>query len=122
MGRFIKVRDFLVHSVDRKDVLNQIVCSDAEEIDLASEDISAEGRAWDFDHRPNLDLFVQRNARAAQFFIALSEHGLGTAQFLQTRDHGKHHFYVPNSAGTENGAQLRFKEVYVLETKANGAP
>ena len=122
MRRLIKVCDLFVHSVDCERILDQIVGSDAEEIDLGCEDIGADGCAWDFNHRANLDLFVQRNARPAQLFMALSEDGLGTSQFLQTRDHGKHDFYVPDSAGTENSAQLRFKNVYVLETKTNSTP
>src|SRR5512132_2385580 len=122
MRRLIKVRDLFVHPVDRKGVLDQIVCSNAEEIDLGCEDIGTNGGAWNFNHRANLTLFAQRNARPTQLFLALSEHGLGAAQFIQTRDHGKHDFYVPNSAGTENSAQLRFKNVYVLETKTNSTP
>src|SRR5205814_4430326 len=122
MRRLIKVRDLFVHSFDCKRILDQIVGSDGEEIDLGCENIRAEGCAWDFNHRANLDLFAQRNARPAQLFMALSEDGLGTAQFLQTGDHRKHDFDVPDSAGTENSAQLCFENVYVLETKTNSTP
>ena len=39
MRRFVKMRNALVHAIDRDGVLNQIVCADAEEIDFAREGI-----------------------------------------------------------------------------------
>src|SRR5947208_15203813 len=97
MRRFIKVCDLFVHSVDCERILDQIVGSDAEEIDHGCEDIGADGCAWDFNHRANLDLFVQRNARPDQLLMPARESGLGTADSSQPEVHGKKDVKVPDS-------------------------
>ena len=44
------------------------------------------------------------------------------AQFVQAGDHREHDFYVADSAGAKNSAQLRFKDVDIFEAKADRAP
>ena len=79
MRRLIKVRELLVHAIYRKCILDQIVRSNTEEIHLGCERVGTDRRAWNFDHRANLDLFPQRDTRPAQFVLTLSEYGLGAA-------------------------------------------
>jgi hypothetical protein len=79
MCRLVKVRDLLVHPIDCKRILNQIVCSDTEKIDLGCQHAGADGCAWDFDHRANFESFGHIHFRAAQFLFALLEHGGCTA-------------------------------------------
>ena len=43
-------------------------------------------------------------------------------QFFQSGNHRKHHLHVADRAGSNNRAQLRLKDVHVLEAKTKGAP
>src|SRR5262245_8831402 len=114
MCRLVKMGQLFVHSIDCKSVLDKIVRSDTEEIDLGCEHVGRDCRARNFDHRANLDLFAYRNARLVQLILALSQHRLGAAQLLQARDHRKHDFYVSYDGSTKDSAQLCLKDVYVL--------
>src|SRR5438128_335761 len=121
MGWFVKIRDPLVHAIDRERVLNQIICSDTEKIDLAREHARGYGGTWDFDHCANLNLFGDVDLRAVQFFLTLGEHGNRATQFIQPGDHREHDFYIADSACAKNRAQLRFKDVDIFEAKADRA-
>jgi hypothetical protein len=57
MGRLVKMGDLLVHAIDRKRILNQVVCTNTEKIDLRCKHACADGGARDFDHRANFDFF-----------------------------------------------------------------
>src|SRR5437870_4723348 len=122
MGRLVKMRDLLVHAIDRKRILNEIVCSNTEKIDLGCEHACADGCAWDLYHRANLESFGHIDFGAAQFLSAFIEHRDRPAQFIQPGDHRKHDFYVADGAGTENSAQLRLEDVYILKTETDRAP
>src|SRR5882724_1720883 len=122
MRRLVKVRDLFIHAIDRKRILNQVVCSDTEKIDLGCEHICTDGCAWDFDHRANLEPLSHINFRAAQFLFTVLEYSDGAPQFIQPRDHGKHDLYVADGTGTQNCTQLRLENLYVLKTKADRAP
>ena len=39
MRRLIKMRNLLIHAINRKRVLNQVICSNTEKIDLAGEHV-----------------------------------------------------------------------------------
>src|SRR5262249_37153398 len=45
-----------------------------------------------------------------------------TAQFIQPGDHRKHDFYIAHDARTQNCAQLRLKDVNILETETDRTP
>ena len=122
MRRLVKIRDLFIYPIDRKRILNEIVCPDTEKIDLACKRACTDGSAWDFDHRANFDSFSHLDLRAAQLLFAFLEHADGAAQFIQPRDHRKHDLDIAHGAGAENGAQLRFENVLILETKPDSAP
>jgi len=76
----------------------------------------------DFNHRANLDLFVQRTPDRRNSSWHSARTALAPRNSSRPEIMGNMIFYVPDSAGTENSAQLRFKNVYVLETKTDSTP
>ena len=70
MRRLVKMRNPLIHSIDRQRVLNQIVRADAEELDLAREHIGRNRSARDFDHRADFDFLADVDLLRAQCFLA----------------------------------------------------
>src|SRR6266851_6030127 len=98
---------------------SQIVRADAEEINLARERVGRNRRARNFDHRADFHL--------ATFFLtnfvpAFVQDRFGVAQFLQTGNHREHDLHVADRTRAQDGAQLSFEDVDVLQTKTNGAP
>ena len=100
--RFIKVRNALVHAIDRNSVLNQIVRADAEKIDVVGEGFRANRRAWNFDHGADLHFGIEWDASGSQFAFAFIHHLERTTQLGFSRNHRKHQFDVTELAGTQN--------------------
>src|ERR1700730_13900550 len=113
------MRDALVHPVDCDCVLDQIVGSNAEEIDFVRKQIGRDCCAWNLNHYAD---FHFRACATTHFLATFFQNLPGAAQFFETGDHRKHDFHVADSACPNNRAKLRFENIDVLETKTNGAP
>src|SRR5438128_2757092 len=113
------MRNAFVHAIDRDGVLNQVVRADAEEINLAREGVGRNRRARNFDHRADFHLAT---FFLANFVPAFVQDRFGVAQFLQTGNHREHDLHVADRTRAQDGAQLSFEDVDVLQTKTNGAP
>ena len=122
MSRRVEMGDAFIHPINRNRVLNQIIRPDAEKIDFPREHVRGNRRARNFDHGAGFHFFSDVDFGSAQFFLALIQDRHRLAQFFQPGNHWEHNFDVANSAGAENGAQLRFEDIDVLETKTDGAP
>ncbi len=122
MGRLIKMADPFVQPVDRNRVLDEIVGTDAEEIDLPREYVGDDRRARDLDHRADFHVLVERDPFVAQLLAALLKDPVGAPQLIHPGDHRVHHAHVSDGAGSQNGAQLGLEDIDPLQTKPNGAP
>ena len=122
MRGLIKMRDPFVHAIDCNRVLNKIVCSNAEEIDLVREHVGGNSGTGNFDHRAHLRLFADIDLRRAQLFLALIQDRYCAPQLIDAGDHREHYFHIAERAGAKNGTQLRFENIDVLQAKTDSAP
>ena len=122
MRWLVQIGDFFIHPVYCQRILNEIVCSDTQKVDLSCERVGTNGGAWNFDHCANFEFVSDLDVRIAQLLFAFVEHGHGAAQFIQAGDHWKHDFHVADGAGSENGAQLGLENVMIPEAKPDGPP
>ena len=118
----VEVGDVLVEAIDGDGILDEVVGADAEEIDLAGEDVGGDGGAGDLDHGADFHLRVEGDALGAQLGAAFLEDHIGAAQLLDAGDHGIHEFDVAGGAGAEDGAELGLEDIDALEAETDGAP
>ena len=115
------MRNALIHAIDSKSVLNQIVRADAEKIDVTGERSRTNRRARNFDHRADLHFGIEWDASRSQFAFAFIHHLEGTSQLGFSRNHRKHQFDIADLARAQNRPQLRFEDLRMFEAKPNGA-
>src|SRR4029077_17099017 len=116
------MRDSFVYAINRDSILNQIVRADAEEIDLAREDVGGDGGARNFDHRAYFRGITKCRSRATQLLFAFGQDGERASQLTHAGKHREHDPHIADGAGPKDSAQLGFKDVDVFETKTNRAP
>ena len=119
VGGLIKMSNVVVSTIDGDGVLDQIVCPDAEEFDFAGEMGRGKRGAGHLDHDSHLDVGIELRAFPPQLATAFVQNGIGAAQFFQARNHRVHHTNVPDRRRSENGAQLRFENLRMLQTIAD---
>jgi len=122
VGGFVEMGDAFVEAIDSDGVLDEVVGTDAEEIDFFGEDVGGDGGAGDFDHGADFHFGIERDAFGAEFGPTLFEEEIGLAEFIDARNHGVHYFDISVGTGAKDGAELGFKNVDVFEAEANGAP
>ena len=112
MRRLVKMRDSLVHSIDRDRVLNQIVRADAEKIDFASQRVRAQCRARDLDHRADFRLVPKFQPVPLQLCLAFLAAPPPRAAIQFTPEIiGNMIFTFPSRARAQDRAQLRLEDV-----------
>ena len=85
MRRLVKMRDALVHPIDRDRVLNEIVRADAEKIDFARERVAPKWPRSEFRSSRRLHVFVERQCpRRFSSLCAFLQHGERAAQLAES--------------------------------------
>src|SRR4029450_7428393 len=108
----IEVADFLVLSVRREGVLDQIVGPDAEEVALAGEVIDRQRRARGLDHRPHGGQRIMRSSLQSQLRAALEAQVSRWGQLRHPGDQWKEDTYGADSGGTVERTELGTKDVW----------
>src|SRR5271165_3236147 len=98
------MRDPLVYAVHGDRVLYQVVCSDAEKIDLSCQGVSDQHSTWYLDHDADLDILLERFTLFTQLGLATLQDLFGLAEFGEARDHWKHHPNVAKRADPQSRA------------------
>ncbi len=114
-------RHLLVGAIDRQRVLDQVVGSDREEVDLLGEGVGHQRCAGDLDHHPDGDLPAELDPLVLQVLHDVVEDHLGLAQLHQRADHGEHDADVALGAGAHDGAQLALEHGDVVQAHADRA-
>src|SRR5271165_342113 len=115
------MRDPLVYAVHGDRALYQVVCSDAEKIDLSCQGVSDQDSTWYLDHDADLDVLLERFAFFTQLGLATLKDLFGLAEFGEARDHWKHHPNVAKRADPQNRAKLRLENIGPVQTKPDRA-
>ena len=111
----VKVGDAFVATVDGHGVLHEVVGADAEEFHFLGKLVGDEGGGGEFDHAADFDVMAVGHLAVDEFFFALFEEGVGAVDFVDLRDHGIHEADVAVGSGAEDGAELGFEELGLVE-------
>ena len=84
--------------------------------------IGDERGGGNFDHRADLQVFVERDFFGAQPGLALFDERVGLVQLVQPGDHRIHHLDVALGAGAEDGAELGAEHFRLGKAEPDCAP
>jgi len=84
--RLIEIGDVFVRSINCEDVLDQIVCSHAQEIGFASKYIGHQRSCRHFDHDADRKTGVVLDVRVGHLLLNLCDYSFGFTQFIYRTD------------------------------------
>ena len=119
LSGIVHVHHIAIGSVHRKYVLDQIVCSQTDEIHFVQEPVDGHGDGGNLHHDAQGYVPSERNMAFREVLHHFCPHEFRLAQLCQRADHGKHHLHVAAHAGPQNCPQLRLKERQIAQREAN---
>ena len=122
VGWRIKAGDPLIHPIDGEGVTGQVVCSDAEELDVGGEVACDQGGGWNLDHHADLDRVVEGEAGLTKVLFALVGEPDGLDDLLHGADHGQKDAHGAVGACTQQRPQLGAEQVGPVQADADGPP
>ena len=121
MQGLVVVGRALVLAIGREHVLDEVVGSEAEEIDLLRQGPGHQGRRRHLDHRAHRDVWIEALSLGGELVLHLPQHFARLSHVLDPDDHGKEDGNGMPSAHSQEGAQLRLQDVDVPEQEPDAA-
>src|SRR5690606_5485817 len=87
----VEMGDAIIQSIDRQQVLYQVVGANAKERGTGNQSIGCDGGARNLDHRADLNVLVEALAFASQFLFRLLQNHVRSLQLQGAADHWIHY-------------------------------
>ena len=97
--------------------LDEIVGADGEKIHPLQQFVELIKQRWHLDHGAHLDMLGQLVRMAAQMGQLALHEGLGFIEFLDGRDHWKHHMQVASACCAQQGPDLAAQQAGPIQPK-----
>ena len=120
MQRVVQMRHQLIGAINGQRVLNQVVGTDRQKIEMLQKHGHNQGCSGYLDHGANPNVAIRHAARIQLRSRAINQFQ-GLANLAQMRQHGHHHMDAPMRSRPQNSAQLRQEHCGVSQAPANGA-
>src|SRR5690606_37861644 len=92
MIRFIHLRDALIHTIDSKCKLDEIIRTDAEKVNFLRKHISNHHCRWYLNHTAHRDLLIEHNAFRTQLLLRFLKRSLCRSNLINRCNKWKHDF------------------------------
>ena len=110
MHRIIEIIHIIIYAVDSQRILNQVIGSDRQEIQLAGKHVCTDGRGGYFYHAANWQLLIKIDVLFHQLTFYIYEQALQLLQLIQIGNHGNHHPHLTKRRSTVNCSELGLKQ------------
>ena len=114
------MRHRLIRTVDRQGVLDQVVGSNGQEVEILQEHMEREGRGRDLDHGDDLDRTVD-NTSVVKLNPRMVNQCQRLANFAGVNQPGNQQIGLAVSRCPQNGAQLLQEHGRIGQAPTNGA-
>ena len=119
--RLIQIGDRLAHTVSSHGVLDQVVCTDGEEVCVLGELVSQNSCSRDFDHASDFNVVTDLDAFSDQFSAGCFVASLGILEFLNSGDHREHDAEFAVCGSSEQGSELSAEDVLSHEAETDSS-
>src|SRR5262249_49812717 len=100
--------------INRKEILAEVVCPDAEEVQLGAKLLEDKSYGRNLDHDANRHARIEGNILGSKFIVQLGDLASQPEHFRECRDHGRHQLYSPKRRGANDGPELCANQVAML--------
>ena len=82
--------DVVINAIHCHGVLNEVVCSNGEEVDFTRNLISHDCGRGDFNHHADFDVWIKGNIFLTQLIHGRLQNFFGSPDFTKAGNHGEH--------------------------------